>query len=354
MHAAGLTRALLEGCPHLTIAAVGGDHLRDAGAEIVYETVAKARFGLSSFLRAGEVWSMLRDLRRRWRVSPPRLVVACDSWTMNKHVLKLAREFGCRTMYYVSPQVWASREGRIERLKQLADEVACILPFEEAWLRERGVRATFVGHPLFDDLPPPAPTSSDNVLRIALNFGSRGNTVAKNMPGLLAAADQLRQQHAEASFITPVTSATRSFVQQHAPPWLELGDDFDAVVSQATFALTVSGTATLHTAAHNVPMVVVYRGNRLLWETLGKRIVKTRTFSLVNLLHPQRRRVVEEIIPWSGEPRPVVAAARKLLDDPGAMERQRRELAAVVDPLRNAAAGKAAAAMALRLLNEAQ
>ncbi len=358
MHAAGLVRALHRCRPDLSFEAVGGDRLRQAGALLRQDTVAKARFGLTSFLRAKEVWSMLRLLDRLWRQSPPRLVVACDSWTMNKHVLALAKKHGSQTMYYVSPQVWASRPGRVTRLAELAQKVACILPFEEAWLRERGVDATYVGHPLFDDMPPvrPRETASfpETSLRLGLNFGSRINTVRANLPGLVAAASDLRERFQGTTVVTPTVAATDELVRSLVPNWVDVAcDGFDEVISTCDLVLTTSGTATLHTAAHDVPMVVVYRGSRLLWETVGKRIVQARTFALVNLLHPEfasGTRVVDEHIPWSGDPRPVVESAMQLLSGAESLEKARSLLRQVVDPLRAGHAGDAAAQMAIGLL----
>ena len=351
MHAGGLVRNLLRLRPQLRVEAVGGGRLRAAGATVLHDSVARATFGLRAFGRAGEVWRMLRALRRRWRRDgPPRVVVACDSWTMNKHVLALARGFGCRTMYYVSPQVWASRPGRARRMAALTDAVACILPFEEAWLRERGVNATFVGHPLFDDLPATPPKSEhDGPPRVAVNFGSRLGTARANLPGMLAVVGAMRRAVPGVTFATPVVPATAALVRGHAGG-IEIRDDFDAAVAGCDLALTVSGTSTLHTAAHGVPMVVVYRANRPLWETLGRRIITTRTFALVNLLHPRREHVVPEFVPWFGDPRPVADAAISLLTDPAARADQRARLAEVVDPLRGGGAGERAARMALALM----
>ncbi len=356
MHAGGLTRSLLAQRPSLQIAGIGGPKLAAGGADVWHDTVSKARFGLTSFLRAGEVLKMLKDLRRRWqRDGAPRLVIGCDSWTMNKHVLKLAREFGASGMYYISPQVWASREGRVKKLAELTKAVACILPFEEQWLRDRGVNATFVGHPLFDHVGTPLTDGvrfPDRPPHIALNAGSRQNVTKSHLPGLLAAAETLRSLYPGSTFVSPVVPATEQLVRDAAPDYIDVRlDAFDEVIADCDLALTLSGTATLQTAAYHVPMVVVYRANRVLWETIGRVLIKTDTFSLVNLLHPRREHVVHELIPWNGKPEPLVAQAQKLLDDPAALRKQRRDLADVVEPLRKRGAGDAAAVMALGLLD---
>lgn len=358
MHAGGLARSLRKLRPQLKLEAIGGRYLREAGVEVLQDTVTKAAFGLRAFGRAFEVAALLRKLRRRWDLQgPPKLVICCDSWTMNKHVLALAREFGCQTMYYVSPQVWASREGRVEKMAQLVDRLACILPFEEQWLRDRGVHATFVGHPLFDELPDKSPDFPENERfpnrppRIALNFGSRLGVARANLPPMLKAVSLIFQAFPAASFVTPVVPATAAYVREAVGERIEVSDDFDNALSGCDLAITVSGTATLHTAAHGVPMVVVYRGNPLLWHGIGRFLIKTRTFALVNLLHPARQRVVEEFIPWFGDPEPVAKAAVTLLQDPATLAAQRAKLAEVVDPLRKKGAGENAARIALELLD---
>ena len=240
-HAGGLVRSLLEQRPGLQIEAVGGHGVEAAGATLLQDTVTKAAFGLRAFGRAFEVAAMLRRLRRRWEADgPPGLVVCCDSWTLNKHVLGLARRFGCRTFYYVSPQVWASREGRVRRMATLIDRLACILPFEEQWLRDRGVNATFVGHPLFDELPDgppefdPAAHFPNRPPRVAVNFGSRLGVARQNLPPLMEVVGLIRDRHPAATFVTPVVPATADYVRSAAT----------GVGSRPTTSTPPSGRAT--------------------------------------------------------------------------------------------------------------
>lgn len=359
-HLANLARAVRELRADVKLEGVGGAAMRGAGVEIHHETVRRARFGLGAFLRAGEVMRMLRWTRRHFREQgPPRLMICCDSWTMNKHFLALAREFGVRTLYYVSPQVWASREGRVAKMRRLIDRMAVILPFEEPWLRERGVDATFVGHPLFDDLPgePPAFDPAAHYPSrppvIALNAGSRKKVAADNFARQLEVARLIRHEFPLARFVSPTVAATHELVREAAAglDWVDVRKDaFNEAVGGSDACICVSGTATLHTAALGVPLVAVFSVPPIVWNGLGRWLVKTRTFALVNWLHPRREHVVREFIPWFGDPRPVADHVIDWLRHPEKLAAQRAAQAAVVDPLRKKGASGNVARMVVEML----
>ena len=124
-----------------------------AGATIHHETVGDAAMMHHALGRVREVWRLLKWTREHYATDPPDLHVCVDSPAMNFHFAKLAKRFGVPVLYYVAPQLWAWREGRMKKIRRWVDRVACILPFEEQYFREHGIRATFVGHPLFDELP---------------------------------------------------------------------------------------------------------------------------------------------------------------------------------------------------------
>jgi len=354
-HAAGLVRELLKARPHLTVHACGGRELEAAGARLVADTVTKARMGLGAFLRTFEVLKLLRETRRRFEQhGPPRLMICCDSWTMNKHFAKLAKEFGVPVLYYISPQVWASREKRTRKMAVLIDRLACILPFEEAWLRERGVDATFVGHPLFDELPEaPPPRQANEPPVIALPAGSRRKVASDNFPRQLEVARQIRKRIPGARFVTPTVAATDAVVRANAAglDWIEVRlDAFNDTVASADLAICVSGTATLHCVALHTPTIAVYYVRKWQWHVF-KHVVKTRTFVLVNLLHPSRRHVVPEYVPWFGRALTIADEAVTWLNDPAKMAERRERQIGVVEPLRRKGAGANAATMAMELLD---
>src|SRR5688572_22929976 len=323
-HASHLVRSLRELDPTLAIEGHGGPEMLDAGATIHHETTTKAVMGHRAAARAGEMWRLFRWTREYFDRERPDLQICVDSPSMNFHFAKIAHERGIPVLYYIAPQLWAWREGRMKQLKKWVDQVACILPFEEEYFRKQGVNATFVGHPLFDQLSPghgqaTGPRFPERAPVIGLLPGSRKAEAAANFPHMLEVARLIRESFPKASFVVPTTPATTPLVQRLAEqfnrlmeearpplptatiggeydargPILRHGErEFDRMVPECDLCLTVSGTATLHVAGYRVPMIVVYRGGRIAWHLVARWLVKTRTFSLVNLLNDSRERIV--------------------------------------------------------------
>jgi lipid-A-disaccharide synthase len=365
-HAAHLIAALRALDPEIQINALGGPRMREAGANIVYETTRRAAMGLSGFSRVAELWRVFRWLKHEhFPQFKPDLQICVDSPALNFHFAKLAHGMGIPVLYYIAPQLWAWRESRMKKLKAWVDEVACILPFEQEYFRSHGVEATFVGHPLFDELPRNriADVSSKYPARapiVGLLPGSRLSEARANFVHQLDVAARLRQAMPGVTFLVPTTPATDPHVRQllleHS--WTTAGDtpavqvhlsDFDHVVPQCDLCLTVSGTATLHVASFGVPMVVVYRTGRMAWHLLGRWLINTRTFSLVNLLGPRERHIVPEFVPWFGSNEPVFGVVRQLLAEPKTLAAQRADLLQMIAHLDQSGASANVARMALAL-----
>src|SRR5215212_2766849 len=200
-HAAELIKSLRQLDPQIQVDGIGGQRMASAGANIVYESVGNAAMGWRGALRAFEVIRLLRETRKRYEDPhlKPDLHVCIDSSAMNLPFAKMAKSMGVPVLYYVAPQLWASREGRMRKLRADVDRVACILPFEEQYYRQHGVDATFVGHPLFDELPDPREREARSGPRfpeappvIGIVPGSRRSEVVANLPHLLEVADAIR------------------------------------------------------------------------------------------------------------------------------------------------------------------
>ncbi len=361
-HAATLARSLREARPSLAIDAFGGPALSAAGANLLRDTVSNAAMGFSAVARAGEVMRMVAQLKARFDSRErPGLVVCVDSWSMNVHFARAAKAAGIPVMYFVAPQVWAWRGHRIKAMRALVDHLACILPFEEKWFADHGVRATFVGHPLFEQIDTAHPRALDyDGVRppvVGLLPGSRRSEATANWPRMREVAARLREAFPGVRFVVPTTAATAPVVSDQPLEGAEAAlDAFDRLVPQCDLVITVSGTATLHVAAHRVPMLVVYAASGLAWNAVGRWVIPTRTFALVNLLAaneprpPQSAHIVREFIPWYGSTRPVSDHAIDLLRHPERLAEQRRVLDRLVARVGQPGAGRRAAEIALMLM----
>ncbi len=381
-HAGNLAEHLRELDPHLLIEGHGGPEMAEAGVVIHHETTKRAAMAYQAAARAGEMWKLFRWTRRYFDQNKPDLQICVDSPAMNFHFAKIAHERGIPVLYYIAPQLWAWREGRMEKLRKWVDQMACILPFEEEYFRKHGVNATFVGHPLFDELPPgrgpqQGPRFPERAPVIGLLPGSRKAEAAANFPAMLDVARKIRMEFPKITFLVPTTPATTPIVarlseafnrqmEEARPPLptatiggeygprgtlLRYGEqEFDQMVPQCDLCLTVSGTATLHVAGFGVPMIVVYRGSPILWHLVARWLVKTRTFSLVNLLNESRETIVPEIVPWYGNNRPLADMVIDYLKHPQKLAEQRERLNRLVKKLDHPGASMNVARLALAMM----
>jgi lipid-A-disaccharide synthase len=407
-HAAQLIRSLKQLEPDIIIEGLGGPEMMAAGALIHRNTVTKAAMGWRGLLRAFEVMDLLKWTRRHFESNRPDLLIGVDSPSMNFHFARIAHEMHIPVLQYVAPQLWAWARWRMKKLRRWVDQVACILPFEEQWFREQGVNATFVGHPLFDQLPADRGAdrpdfTPDRPPVIGLLTGSRKSEAESNFPGLLEAAKFIRRDFPAASFLVPTTPATNPIVERELNDPSRIGaadsvgsalrtndprpnetvrnadptqiaqanlnasltvglNQFDEMVPRCDLCLTVSGTATLHVAGFGVPMIVVYRAGRLVWHMAGRWLVPTRTFALVNVLAQRQaptlltngdppHHLVPEFVPWFGSGELIAQAALDLLHHPQELAEQRNKLRQLIAPLDHPGASDATARLALAMIH---
>jgi lipid-A-disaccharide synthase len=370
-HAAQLVRELRRLDPSLIIEGIGGPEMQDAGATLHRNTVTKAAMGWRGILRAGEVYGLLRWTRRYFDQHRPDLWIGVDSPSMNFHFARAAHDRGIPTLQYVAPQLWAWAIWRMKKLRKWVDRVACILPFEEAFFSGHGVNATFVGHPLFDELPPRVNTPvaerfPNRPPVVGLLTGSRKSEAQANFTGMLEVAQRIAGKFPNAKFVVPTTAGTHPIVQQILGTTQTAGElnynrlsiefglgRFDQMVPRCDLCLTVSGTATLHVAGFGVPMVVVYHVSPIAWILVGQWLVPTRTFALVNVLAQRTGmtsgHLVQELVPWN-KSEPLAVAALDLLEHPEKLESQRESLARLIAPLDHPGASINVAKMAIEMM----
>jgi lipid-A-disaccharide synthase len=355
-HAAELARSLKELDPQIQIEGIGGAKMAAAGVTIHHETVGRAAMGWRGALRALEVSRWMKWTRAYFEKAPPDLHICVDSSAMNLPFAKLAKGLGVRVMYYIAPQLWASREGRMKKLRTYVDRVACIFPFEEAYFRSHGVNATFVGHPLFDALPKDrfavrGPRYPEAPPVIGIVPGSRRSEIQGNLPHLLDVSRRIRAQYPQARFLIPTTDGTHGLVTgMLGDEKVEVDrDGFDRVVPQCDLCLVKSGTGTVHVAAFGVPMIVVYRLNPLLWHGIARWLIKTPKLAMVNILAGNGD-VVPEFIPWYGSNDGVAGCALDLLKHPEKLVEQRGKLRALIATIDRPGASMNAARMAMEMM----
>jgi lipid-A-disaccharide synthase len=268
----------------------------------------------------------------------PDLAVVIDSPAFNWRVARQMKRRGIPTVYYVAPQFWAWRQGRVRLIRDYIDKALVIFPFEEKFYRERGVDATFVGHPLAE-LPYPTITRADYAAQfqldparqwITLMPGSRVKEVRMNLPAILQATERLG---AEYEYLLPVApTLNRGFLQTIIQRRkIALVPDALPALYHSRAGIVASGTATVEAAMMNTPFVMVYRVSGLTY-LLGKPRVKVPRFAMVNLIAEEE--IVPELVQHDFTAENVVARVKEILAEGPARERMLQGLARVKDRLR--------------------
>ncbi|MFP4054664.1 MAG: lipid-A-disaccharide synthase [Phycisphaerae bacterium] len=346
-HAAHLIRALRDHLPNARFVGVAGEKMAEAGCEALADLTTSAEMLTGPLLRIGYWIKTVRRIQRQIAEIAPDVHIPVDSPALNWHLASAARQAGAKVFYYIAPQVWAWAPWRVKKLARLTDHVGCILPFEQDFLRQRGVKATFVGNPLFDALPPrpnPLPDLTEpwyeGTWQVALAPGSRKSEIRGHARPLLAVSHAImrRWSHARCTF-TARTAEDADLIRKYCGTdqvEIEIGRTRE-MLAQSHFAVACSGTVTLQAAHFGVPAVVFYRTGwllGLLHRTLGRfpKLVRTRYLSLVNIL--AGRRVVPELMPWRGNVRHLTDVVLEVMDDLGYLFEMRREMLRVVAPLR--------------------
>ncbi len=318
---------------------VGGDRMRAAGCDTIVDTRDLAVVGITEILsRLPKILSLYRRLIREADRRKPDLAIVIDSPAFNWRVARQMKKRGIPTVYYVAPQFWAWRQGRVRLLRDYIDTALVIFPFEEYFYRERGVDATFVGHPLAE-LSHPAIERSDYAaqfrldpakLWITLMPGSRVKEVRMNLPEMLKSAALLGSA---LEFLLPIApTLDRSFLQNLiGAQKITLVPESLPALWHSRAGIIASGTATVEAAMMNTPFVMVYRVSPLTY-LLGKPRVKVTRFAMVNLIAEDD--VVPELVQDDFTAQNVVDHLSSILPDGSPREHMLEGLARVKSRLR--------------------
>jgi len=321
MYGAQLIEFLRRRDPSLEFFGVGGDRMRAAGFDTVVDTKDLAVVGISEIVsQLPKIYGLFHKLIAEADRRRPDLAIVIDSPAFNWRVARQMRKRGVPVVYYVCPQFWAWRQGRVRLLRKYINKALVIFPFEEKFYRDRGVDATFVGHPL-TDLPPPltnreayAATYELAVAKpwITLMPGSRMKEVRMNLPTILDSASTLGSGF---EFLLPVApTLDRSFIESliGGSDRIRLVRDALPALAHSRAGIIASGTATVEAAVMGTPFVMVYRVSPLTY-LLGRSRVKVPHFAMVNLI--AGREIVPELVQHEFTAEKVVARVREVLSD---------------------------------------
>ena len=354
IHGANLARALKALDPSLRVIGAGGAHMREAGVEILVDPTGHASVGIvEAFQNMHRYAQLYRKLQSALKTQRPSAAVLIDSPDFNLRLAERVADHGIPVVYYIGPQIWAWRPGRIRTIKRLVRKMIVILDFEEKLYRDAGVDATFVGHPLLDarkDVDREAVRrefGSPGTL-IGLLPGSRGKQFRALFPVLRKAAALISKEVPGARFVVACAP--------NINPALALGHGLEVawnrtpeIMASCDLLLTASGTATLEAAVYGTPMIVTYKLNPVTALTLGP-LVRLRDYALVNIVAGAR--VMPELYQFKAKPELLAKEAVLILKE-GRLPGMRRALDEVRRKLGAPGASRRAAEEVLKIVRGA-
>lgn len=361
LHGSSLVRSARSLDPFLEFFGIGGPMMRDAGVNTLVDAREMAVVGLVEV--AAHLPTIFRAFRKMAGIlkgDPPDLLILIDYPDFNLKLARVARKAGVKVLYYISPQVWAWRVGRVGKIARLVDRMAVVFPFEVPFYEREGVPVKFVGHPLVDVV---RPSMSPDEARacfgidpgrrtVGLFPGSRLQEIRKHLPIILQSARILKKRYPELQFILPLAS---SLERSDLDPFLEpfplavtvvSGKGYD-VIQVCDAIITVSGTVTLEIALMGVPMVIIYKVSPLTY-LIGKRLIRVDHIGICNIVAD--RRVAREMIQHEAEPGLIAEEIGRMLDDSDYAEEIRHGLSMVRQRLGGGGASTRVAAMVMEML----
>lgn len=353
LYAGALAREILRIDPSTSISGFGSARLRDAGATLVADFQGLSVTGLLEVARVlPRTYAIYRRLVAHAIATKPDVFVAVDFPDFNFRLAHTLRKHGIPVVYYISPQLWAWRPGRMKTMQRIADRVLVIFPFEEEIYRRAGVPVEWVGHPLLDVAEPPEPRATFLARlgldpakpTVALLPGSRINEVRAILPGLLDAARLIHGRLPAVQFLLAraphLSDELFTGIDGRSPAITMLENATDEVLGTADVALLASGTVTVQAALRECPMIVVYRLSPLTYR-LGRPFVHVNTFAMANLVAGHQ--VVPELVQDDFTSDAVARHALALLEDRRRADAMRAELRTVKAKLGTPGASRRAA-----------
>lgn len=353
LHAADVIRELKRMNGTVESFGIGGDLLERQGTRLLRHAREMGIVGLFNVLRhLGMFLRIFRELTSTIERERPDVVLLVDYPGFNLRVAKKCKALGLRVVYYISPQIWAWRRGRVKQIARVVDHMIVILPFEEDFYRRHGVPVTYVGHPLVEQLAVPRrPQPKPGVLRLALLPGSRRMEVGSLLPPMIDAVEILRRDFKVEAFVMQAPTIGYAELEQVIRA---KGSDVSIVphdrgeaVSAADVALSSSGTATLECAVLGTPVVVMYKLSAATF-FVARKLVRLPDISLVNII--AGRRIVPELLQHEVTGARIAAEVKAIIDAQR-YSQIREDLREVKEKLGGAGAGARAAEAIMAVVN---
>ena len=361
IYGADLVREAHKLDPELLFFGIGGQRMRETGVQTLVDSADMAVVGLVEVLKHFDVIAAaFLKLKGILRNDPPALLILIDYPGFNLRLAKVARRAGVKVLYYISPQIWAWRQGRLKKIARLVDHMAVILPFEAAFYERAGVPVTFVGHPMLDMVQ-----VSMNREQAAASFGldpsrkivglfpgSRNSEIERLLPVIIDTAKLLKKRFPGIQFVVPIASTLSR--DDLAPQILAAGievtftdDRIHDLIRACDAVVSVSGTVTLEIALIGTPMVIIYKLSPLTY-MLAKRLVKIEHIGLCNIVAGET--VVKELIQHEATPARISAEIEKILENELYANGIKQKLSAVRSQLKRGGASANVARLAISVM----
>ena len=324
IHGGNLIAAIRRKQPEINVSAIGGDNMSSAGAHLLYHIRETSFMGFAEVVKhLPFIYKLWKKTLRHINHTRPDLVVLIDYPGFNLRLARAITKLNIPVVYYISPQVWAWHQSRVKKIKKYTRMVLCILPFEEKWLKNRGVNAHFVGHPLIDHIEKirnsntaPESLKPKNVTPyIGLFPGSRRQEVQRHLPVMLKAVHRLKEDYPALNVAVSIAPDINmsAYEKENCCDWIHwFRNQNHRIMQSADLLIMSSGTATLEATLFRTPLIVIYRLSNISY-LMGKLLVKVPFISLANLI--ANKKGITELVQHEANADNIVNEANTLLSD---------------------------------------
>ncbi|MBF0118771.1 MAG: lipid-A-disaccharide synthase [Desulfobacterales bacterium] len=332
LHGSNLVYAMRRKCSSIFFCGIGGERLKDSGVRILFDAAKLSVVGITEVIsKLPTILKGMNISKNTLKILKPDLLILIDFPDFNFVVASYAKKLNIPVLYYISPQVWAWRQGRVKKIRKLVDHLAVILPFEASFFKKHDVPVTFVGHPLLDHLSlEPIKKIPQIVSAIGLLPGSRNSEIKKLLPTMIETAEVLTKRIGNIKFILSVSpTVDRLYVEKIINTYqkesvIEIStDNVYEVFKRSIMVIAASGTVTLEAAIACIPTVIIYKVSSLSY-FLGKALIKVNFIGLINLIAGEE--IFPELLQKEATPENISEIVYKMISTPSTLNQIKDKL----------------------------